>query len=375
MEEKKYSIQNIKFEGINIPSMLESFRYRIPYVDYGADNLYPQYLTSLYNQCAIHKAVIDSKREQTCGEGLLSPDRPEAVIMPVNGSETVDDVFRKCALDFMLFGGFALNIVWSRDRKSIAEIYHLDFSKIRAEKIVDGNDRVENYYFSNDWSNTRKYKPVMYPAFDQNNNEPSQILYHFDYSPNLSYYPETSYSGAIPGINIDIEIKKFHLSNLRNGLNPSLFINFNNGVPDDDTQYAIKRGLENQFGGSENAGRAVIAFNESKEQAPEITPIQSNGSDDYYKAIYEDVIRSIMAGHRVSSGELFAVSTAGKLGNQNEIIEHSEYFRNMVIVPYQQEMLAVFDKVMSLKFESKINLKVKPLTILNLDNQTANNVE
>ena len=375
MEEKKYSIQNVKFEALNIPSMLENFRYKIPYVDYGADNLYPQYLTSLYNQCAIHKAIIDSKREQTCGEGIISPDRPEAVIMPINGSgETIDDVFRKASLDFILFGGFALNIIWSRDHKSIAEIYHLDFSKVRAEKIIEG-DRIENYYVSQDWGNTRKYKPEIYPAFNQNNSEPSQIYYYFDYSPNLSYYPIASYSGAIPGINIDIEIKKFHLNNLKNGLNPSLFISFNNGVPDDETQYAITRGLENQFGGSSEAGKAVISFNDSKDSAPEITPIQNNGNDDYYKAIYEDIIRSIMAGHRVSSGELFAVSSAGKLGNQNEIIEHSEYFRNMVIVPIQQEMLAVFDKLMSLKFESKINLKIKPLTILDLDNKVAENVE
>ena len=97
--------------------------------------------------------------------------------------------------------------------------------------------------------------------------------------------------------------------------------------------------------------------------APEITQISPGGNDAYYQQIYDDIIRSIMAGHRVSSGELFAVTTSGKLGAANEIVEHSEYFRKMVIMPYQAELLPTFNKLVSMKAGQPTTFEIKPLSI------------
>jgi hypothetical protein len=171
-------------------------------------------------------------------------------------------------------------------------------------------------------------------------------------------------------IDISIEIQNFHKNNLKNGMLPSLFINFNNGVPGDEEQRIITRALEEQYSGTDNAGGPVISFNESKESAPTIEAISPNGSDNYYTTIYEDIIRSILSGHRVSSGELFGISTAGKLGSANEIVEHSEFFRNTVIKPYIKDMIPTFNKVMSLKFQEPIRLEVLPLTIMDVEKIT-----
>ncbi len=118
-------------------------------------------------------------------------------------------------------------------------------------------------------------------------------------------------------------------------MRPSLWINFNSGQPGPDEERIISRGLEEQFSSVNNAGRPIISFNESKETSPEIVQIGADTNDGYYTAIYEDIIRSILSAHRVSSGELYGISTAGKLGTRNEIVDHSEYFRKMVILPYQ----------------------------------------
>ena len=146
---------------------------------------------------------------------------------------------------------------------------------------------------------------------------------------------------------------------------PSLWINYNNGQPGEEEMRIIVRGLEEQYGGTDNAGQAIVSFNESKETAPEITQIQAGGNSDYYQQIYDDIIRSILAGHRVSSGELFAVTTAGKLGAANEIVEHSEYFRKMVIMPYQAELLPIFNKLVSMKTGKPTTFEIKPLSIFN----------
>jgi hypothetical protein len=335
------------------------------------DNLLPQYFIDLYDNCAIHKAVITSKVNQIMGDGIVSLNNPMAAINLVNKSENVSDVMKKCALDMMLFGGFALNVIWSRDRNSISEIYHLDFSRIRSGKLNE-DDEVDSYYYSPDWRNVRKFPPTEIKSFSKDEADPSQIYYYKSYMPSMSYYPVPDWSAGQRAIEIDVESKNFHMNNLRKGMVPSLWINYNNGIPGEEEQRILVRALEEQYGGTDNAGQAIISFNESKEQSPEIVQIPRNDNDNYYQALNDDITRNILSSHRVSSAELFGIATAGKLGGSDEITQHSEYFRKMVIQPYQNEILPVFNKLMSLKFERPTILDIKPLSIFLAGDTTEN---
>lgn len=362
-ETQKYQLGKVNFtQEPMLPIFAEVFQ-RYPWVFYGENNLMPQYLISRYNNCAIHKAVIISKREQIMGDGLVSLNNPMASINLINKKENVYDVMKKCALDLVLFGGYALNVIWTRDRKSIAEIYHIDFSRVRCGKINPETDQIDKYYYSADWTNLKKFPAEEYDPFNQEDGEPSQIYYYKQYSPSNSYYPHPDYSGGLAAIEIDVNIKEFHANNLKNGMNPTLWINMNNGIPGEEEQRLVTRALESQFSSVNNAGRPIISFNESKELSPEITQIQSSGNDGYYQAIYDDIVRTILSSHRVSSGELYGISTAGKLGTRNEIVDHSEYFRKFIIAPYQKELLQGFDKLVSLKFQKPTNFEIKPLSI------------
>jgi hypothetical protein len=358
---KKYELQKIKFDKASIPVFSEVLQ-RYPWVYYGENNLLPQYFIGLYDNCAIHKAVITSKVNQIMGDGVVSLNNPMATVNLINPSENVTDVLKKCTLDFMLFGGFALNIVKNREG-GIAEIYHIDFSRLRSGKIDPDTDKVKCYYYCPDWKNIRKFPPEEYPAFDMNDKSESQVFYFKTYIPSMSYYPVPDWSAGQRSIETDIESKNFHMNNLRNGMLPSLFFQFNNGIPPEEDQRIMTRALEEQYGGSDNAGRAVISFNENPETAPVITQIARNDNDTYYKDLNEDIVRSILSAHRVSSAELFGIATAGKLGGSDEITQHSEYFRKMVIMPYQNEILPVFNKLVSLKFGKPTTFEVKPLSL------------
>jgi len=358
---QKYQLGKINFTQEPLLPVFSEVFQRYPWVWYGENNLMPQYLITRYNNCAIHKAVVISKREQIMGDGLVSLNNPMATVNLVNKSETVSDVMKKCALDLVLFGGYALNVVWSRDKESIAEIYHLDFSRVRCGKLNE-DDEIEKFYYSPEWSNIRKYPPQEYDAFNQEKGG-SQIYYYKQYQPSNSYYPQPDYSGALAAIEIDVNIKEFHANNLKNGMMPSLWINMNNGIPGEEEQRLVTRALESQFTSVNNAGRPIISFNESKELSPEITQIATSGNDQYYQTIYDDIVRTILSAHRVSSGELYGISTSGKLGSRNEIVDHSEYFRKMVIQPYQKELLGCFDKLVSMKFQKPTSFEIKPLSI------------
>jgi hypothetical protein len=362
-EKQKYQLTRSQFTQEPLLPIFSEVLNRLDYVLYGEGNMMPQYLISRYNNSAIHKAIIMSKKEQILGDGMVSLNNPMATISLINDSENVMDVFEKCALDLVLFGGFALNCIWSRDRKSIAEIYHVDFSRLRSGKINPETDKIEKYYYSADWGNIKKFPVTEYDCFSQENGRPSQIYYFKQYSPSQSYYPHPDYSGGLASIEIDVNIKEFHANNLKNGMMPSLWINMNNGLPGPEEQRLITRALESQFSSVNNAGRPIISFNESKELSPEITQIQTSANDGYYQAIYDDIIRSILSAHRISSGELFGISTANKLGSKDEITTHIEYVRKTVIMPYQKQLLGVFDKLVSLKFQQPTTFEIKPLSI------------
>ncbi len=353
--------KKISFEAASLPIFSEVLQ-RYDWVYYGENNLLPQYFIGLYDNCAIHKAVVTSKVNQIMGDGIVSLNNPMASVNLINPSENVTEVMYKCALDFMLFGGFALNVIWSKDRKSIAEIYHIDFSRVRSGKLND-EDKVDCYYYSADWKNIRKFPPIEIKSFNQNEKDPNQIYYYKNYVPSMSYYPIPDWSAGQRAIEIDIEMKNFHMNNLRKGMVPSLWINYLNGIPGEEEMHIITRALQEQYSGTDNGGRAIISFNENKETAPEIVQIPRNDNDTYYQTLNDDISRNILSSHRVSSAELFGIATTGKLGGGTEITEHSEYFRKMVIMPYQNCMLSVFNKLVSLKFERPTTFEVKPLSL------------
>ena len=362
-EKQKYQLSRAQFTQEPLLPIFSEVLNRLDYVLYGEGNIMPQYLISRYNNCAIHKAIVTSKKEQIMGDGIVSLNNPMATIYLINDKERMDEVFEKCALDLVLFGGFALNVIWSRDRKTIAEIYHIDFSRLRSGKINPETDKIERYYYSADWTNIKKFPVTEYDAFSQEDGRPSQIYYYKQYSPSQSYYPHPDYSGALAAINIDVQIKEFHSNNLMNGMMPSLWINMNNGLPGPEEQRLVTRALESQFTSVNNAGRPIISFNESKELSPEITQISTSGNDQYYAQIYDDIIRTILSGHRISSGELFGISTANKLGSKDEISTHIEYIRKTVIQPYQKQLLGVFDKLVTMKFGTPTTFEIKPMSI------------
>ena len=84
--------------------------------------------------------------------------------------ETIDEIFEKITLDYTLFQGYALNVIWNKEGTQISEMYHLPFANVRSGKKNE-EDEVEEYYYSSDWSNLRKYKEMPYRAFDVTDNK------------------------------------------------------------------------------------------------------------------------------------------------------------------------------------------------------------
>jgi hypothetical protein len=359
------------------PTLPKVFEIRgVSYVSYGVDNLYPQNIvTPIYNGSSMVRTCVNAKRTYTVGEGLRTknPDL-EYVLKRANGDlEGWTDIFSRASLDHILYGGFALQIIWDETGETITDIYNMDFGDIRSGHFDKDTDRVEWYYYSADWSKHKKdiYKPKAIKAFDPNTAHlyPRQLLYAKSYQPGNKYYPIPSYSGALTAGNVDIMIDSFHWYNLQNGLAPSLFISMNNGIPDPETRQDIYDELASSFSGVEGAGKFFLSFNTDKEHGTEVTPIDAANSD-YYVTLSQRLSQQILTGFSITSPLLLGIKDIGGAGlsnNKDEILVASEHFNSTVIKPIQKYMLKIFDKLMNYYGYPDNELYIEPLRLFNED--------
>lgn len=339
-----------EFATAKVPLIEENLiiNTRTPWVFYGVANLAPQELIRLYNTSPTHRAAITSKWYGTRGESLtLKSGENDRLLMANSLGDGIYDIWDRACLDFILYGGFAINVVWRKDRDMGFDMYYMDFSKLRAEK-TDFHDRIHNFYYSSDWAFPKKFVPRRLPAFDISNEEPSQVFYYTTHSAGNNYYPTPTYWGSATAISTQIEIFNWHFNNIVNGLTPSLFVSLNNGVPDPEMREEIYNNMVSKYAGSNVSGKLFLTFADSKEQAPEITPIQSNGSDKLWVELNSMVQEAILTSHQISSPELLGILTPGKLGTADHL-EAQDHFQHLVIKPLQTEIKVVFEKLLTIR--------------------------
>lgn len=348
-------VEIINLQAINLPTFNE-VRGK-DWVRYGQRNEFPQLLIDLLQQSAIHGTAIQAKLDATKGEGVVEIGND---IVNTEG-ETINEIYEKIAYDYNVFNGYALNVIWNRAGDKIVEIYHLPFANVRSGKL-DENDKVNEYFYSSNWDNIRKYKPVRYPALSMTENrgdDASQIFYFYDYSPASDIYPLPSYMGALNDIDLDSRISKFHNANISNGMSPSLMVNFPNGKPTADQKRRIHDDMNRSFSGENNAGRVFITFSDGADRAPQVTPIQS-ANDSYYVVLEERISSRILTAHRITSPLLIGIRDGSGLGNNAQEIETAyTHFMSSVIQPIQKSINKSLGKITRL-MGIEVAIEVQP---------------
>ena len=355
----KDNIININLETSTAPVVTEvRGKEWISYGDANGEwsNLYPQFLIDLYYSSSISAAIINATAEMISGKDIIIEDEEDRDLQArvklqhfldrANSNESLHEVLVKAAFDFKLQGAFALNIVWSKDRTQIAEVYHIDVSKIRCAR-PDEFGKTRGYFVSSDWSNTRQNKPYYVPAFNTNDRtSPNQILYSGLYSPNMNSYYIPDYVSCNNWALIDSRVSEFHLNNISNGFAGSFMISFANGVPTQEERFQIEQSLTEKFCSQNNSGSFVLTFSDDKTRTPEITPISTSDLDKQYLALQELLTSNICSGHRITSKTLMGIdSKNGFSSNADELNSAANFYHNTVIVGFQNQILKVLHKI------------------------------
>jgi hypothetical protein len=331
------------------------------WVAYGDDNDYFQYLIDRYNGSATNNAIINGISEMIFGKGLDATDsnrKPDEYAQMV--SLFNKDCVRKLAYDLKLMGQCAMQIIYSKDRNTIAQVEHFPIETLRAEKANEDGD-IEAYYYFSDWKKIKPNdKPERIPAFGYSN-APIEILYVKPYRAGFYYYSPVDYQGGLQYAELEEEISNYHLNNILNGLAPSMLINFNNGTPNEEERELIERRIYQKFSGSSNAGKFILAFNDDPAQQATIDPIQLSDAHNQYQFLSDESMRKIMVSHRVVSPMLLGIKDQSGLGNNaDELKTASILMDNTVIRPFQTLLIDAFEKVLSYN-DISLNLYFKTL--------------
>lgn len=341
------------------------------WINYGFDNLYGDYLRDLYLGSSIHTAVVNGVAEMIAGEGIDATDRLQNAgkreqWLKFSGlmEKSSDDLVRRLSFDMKLYGMAYIQVIWNRSRTGIAEMRHISSSNVRSGK-ANADGVVKTYYVSARWDaiKQKQYHPRAYPAFSmEDRTQAAQILQIKAYQPGIYYYGLPDYVGSTNYIELDREIGVFHLNNIKNGLFPSMLLNFNNGIPTDEERREIERKVNEKFSGSSNAGRLLISFSDGNDNQPQIESISANDAEGMYQFLSQETTTKILAGHRVTSPLLFGVrgDGTGFGNNADELRDSYSLFSQTVVLPFQNLILECIGMLAQVN-GIELDLFIKPL--------------
>ena len=339
------------------------------YVEYGDNNDYFGYLIDRYNGSPTNNAILNSLMDMTFGKGLDATDsaKKPSEYAAMRGLFT-KSCLQKVVADYVMMGQCSFQVVYSQDHNMIVEVQHIPVETLRAARCNEDGE-VEAYYYAKDWNDvsSRKETAVRIPAFGTSR-EGLEILYIKPYRAGFYYYSPVDYQGGLPYAELEEEIANYHINNIQNGLAPSMLINFNNGVPSEEERRSIEQQIATKFSGSSNSGKFILAFNDNKELAATVDPVQLSDAADQYQFLSSEATQKILVSHRIVSPMLLGIKDNTGFGNNAEELKTaSTLLDNLVIRPKQEIIIDGIDQILAYN-DISLNLYFKTLQPLEFTN-------
>lgn len=334
MEDMKFSI--VSNEVRLVPDVIEKKVSGKDFVYYGEDNKFPQYIWNLYLKSAILQGIINGTCDFVSGNGVIS-NLPLQTIN-LEGDE-IEDLIRKISIDYGIFGGFCFQVIKDYNG-SIKELYWLDMQNVRL------NEDGDKAYYCDKW-NQYGAKAIEYEVWDPKKNQSNFVIYYKGHI-TRGLYPIPRFIGALAAIETSTEIGKFHLNNILNNLTSSAIINFNNGEPTEEEKKRIEKKLNDKFGGSGNAGKTMVVFNNNKESAVTVERLNEDNFDKKFETLAKSTREEIFIAHRATPA-LFGMKNEGNGFSKEEFLEAFELYNKTVVRPIQNDIKRVFDKLFDME--------------------------
>jgi len=370
-KEKNNSIRVVNLSGYEIPEVKEVYNKK--WISYGENNDYFDILIERYLGSPTNSRCINGIVDMVYGRGLEATDSAEFPEMYAKFKVLIrpKDV-KRVSNDYKMLGQAAMQVVYNKSKTKIIKVLHFPMECLRAEKC-DSKGIIRAYYYHPKWAEIKPSDtPKRIPTFGNGAKSEKSELYIFKpYRSGFYYYAPVDYHGCLQYCSLEEEVSNYHISNIKQGLQPSLLINFNNGIPNEETQEIIERKIYDKFSGSSNAGKFILAFNESIETKADLEPIHLPDAHAQYQFLSDESREKIMLGHGIVSPILLGIKDNTGFGNNAEELRTASILMdNIVIRPFQEGIIEGINDILNF---NKIYLNLyfvtlQPIEFTELDN-------
>ena len=342
MEKNVHILELTKYEK---PEIIESSQK--DWVEYGEDNLYLDWIIQRYKNSTTNNACINNIAKLIYGRGLHALDaakRPNdyAMLRTMVSPKTL----RGIALNFKMLGQAYFQILYNKQHTKIIKVDYIPTRLIRVGKCNEEGE-IDTYFYSDDWSDTRKYEPRPIPAYGTSKEEIEIDCVKFD-SIDMKYYSLPSYSGGLPYAVLEESIAEYQINDVNNSFSGTSLISFTNGVPSPEAQRDISRQIKDQISGA-TGDKTIVSFSDNAESKASIEKIPLDDAPSHFSYLSEEAQSKLLNAHTIISPMLVGISTKGNSfsSNADEIETATRVFYNSAIVSFQDAIIEKIDEYLA----------------------------
>ena len=307
------------------------------------DNLFSNYLNSLYNNSPTHQCIIDDIAQQIVGMGLTCPNKEDEV-------KLVEFFKKKSVLGMAsaLLIQESLSLEIRRNPlKEIKAVENINVSHFRVT-LLDDEDCPMQFSYKADWnpkSSIYSYKNNYINSY--NSEDEKSILYYYDSGTFNTPYGRPKYLSAADAIELEIAIYMMHSHGAQNGMFPSMIISKEtSGNDEQDKADSIE--TQSQTMGASNAGKVISTYYRQGGNAPTFSTPNLTGLDKIYENQYETAEIGILKAHRIPSANLISglnSKGAGFTSETEELAYATERMRVKIIEPRRAQLLDILKPI------------------------------
>lgn len=360
-------MDTINMRNIDLPMPKEQKGF--DWVLFGPNNSFPLDILEYRNSSSIHDSIIEGKTSLIAGNGFLfDEDRELSNQFIVDNFKLVpfwrklDMILWMVSRDQQTFGYSCFEVIYSMDRTRIVDINWIDASRIASGK-KDESGNINEYYYSENWTNTRMYPPKKIEAFNPNGEAVRQLMFIKRDDNNMDYFALPNYYSCLRWIKADALMGEYNLAAINNGFSPSIVFKFFK-KPTPEERRMNSEAIKSQHGGAKNAGKAIIFYADGKDLAPEVQTLDATNIDARLLQVADQIVQQIVTAHRCHP-QLLGIQTPGKLGFSTELLQSMEIFNVMVIRPERKLVLDAFKEVLVYNGVTRISIEeLEPIKII-----------
>lgn len=325
-------------------------------------------LIACVNNSPTLRRIISDKTNMSVGDGyipvrgkssslLTTSEKPktisgrelqeiETLIESVNAhGQTLADVHAAGAFDYNAFGNAVFELVTGRvGRDEFCYIYNVPLYNIAIKRT--GLDQIiKEYAVYDDWENfpltsdgtgfeEKGFRRIAaYPAYTQHEDGTQRSIIHIkQYAPGYSYFGLPDWVSARQWAELEYRIQRYNISKFDNSFLPSGILQLFGSTTQTEAKNIVNK-IEKKFTGTGNNHKMIVQILRDEKLKAHWIPM-TRELDGEFLELQQTASEKLVTACGWSSA-LAGISTAGKLGSNQEIRSETEKVQNTVIKPVQ----------------------------------------